>query len=187
MCKSVSTQIFQGVEGFSGFFQAFSGEQVTISFARRDYSSYGEDGEGIGDKTMQEGGLDEGFLVQQYTAQWQRPVSIERVLNRTKPVAMVGAGTGTLNVQGLMGSADGMESLLQSDEVCEPLTAIIRGAASFSECDDEGDVNKSGNDLIITLTNVIPQAITVTGSAQNQGIMLQTANAQFQFGGFKIG
>ena len=180
----MATEIFNGVEGFSGFFQAFSGEQVTIQFARMspemaDAVAKGE-ASALGDE------IDQGFLVQQYTAQWQRPVSIERVLNRTKPVAMVGAGTGTLQVQGLMGTADGIESLLQSDEICTPLYAIIRGAASFTQC-DEGAEEKSDKELVITLSNVIPQAITVTGSAQNQGIMLQTANAQFQFGGFKIG
>lgn len=181
----MATEIFNGVTGFNGFFQAFSGEQVTIEFAR--LSSKEADQVAAGEMSVLGDEISEGFLVQQYTAQWQRPVSIERVLNRPKPVAMLGAGTGTLQVQGLMGTADGIKELLQGDEICKPLCAVIHGAASFTECDDEGSKEKSDKELVITLTNVIPQAITVTGSAQNQGIMLQTANAQFQFGGFKIG
>lgn len=179
MANENKNQIFQGVEGFSGFYQAFSGGQVTIAFQRVETDSQGS-------STSTEKTIDQGFLVQQYTAQWQRQVSIERVLNRDKPVAMIGAGVGTLQIQGLMGTAEGMKSLLQSNEFCKPLTAVIKGAATLTQCDAKGKASTDNKQMTITLTNVIPNSITIQGSAQNQGIMLQSANASFQFGGFKL-
>ena len=123
--------------------------------------------------------------MQQYQAVWQRPVAIERVLNRTQPVAMIGAGTGTLVITGLIGTVAGLDSLIRNGrEQCDPLTVIIRGAQSVS-CGD-GGVDSYDDTCTITLTNAIPQQIQITGSSQQQGIQLQTANLSFVFGGFKL-
>lgn len=173
----MSQEIFNGVTGFSGFYNAFSGENVQITFARASANSDSID-------IANGSNLDEGFLVQQYTAQWQRPLAMERVLNRTKPVAMMGSGQGTLQLTGLVGTRDGITSLLQADELCEPLVCIIRGAASFTDCNNKE--TQSGNELIIKLTNVISDMITITGSSQQAGLQLQSATARFQFGGFSI-
>ena len=120
----MSTNVFNGVEGFSGFFEAFRGDSVSITFSRSGSNNNVTDS-------------DEGFLVQSYTAQWGRPVQIDHVLNRTKPVILLGAGQGTLQVVGLVGTAEGMDQLLQSNEMCTPLTAVIRGAATFQNCDGQ--------------------------------------------------
>ena len=166
----MSNKIFNGVEGFSGFFEAFSGENVTISFAR-------------GNATTDTIDTDAGFLVQSYNAQWTRPVSIDHVLNRKKPVALIGVGQGSLQIQGLVGTPDGLSKIMQANELCEPLTAIIRGAANFKAC--EGVGTGSGS-CVITLGNVLPQGIAISGSSQNQGINLQSANATFLFGSMSV-
>lgn len=166
----MGNKIFNGVEGFSGFFEAFSGDDVTISFAR-------------GNATPDTIDTDAGFLVQSYTAQWTRPVTIDHVLNRKKPVALLGVGQGALQIQGLVGTPEGLAKIMQANELCEPLTAIIRGAANFKSCEGTGTGNKS---CVITLGNVLPQGITVSGSSQNQGINLQSANASFLFGSMSV-
>ncbi len=168
-----NTNIFNGVEGFSGFFEAFHGENVSITFARTNSAGSTTD-------------VDQGFLARQYDATWQRAVSIDYVLNRTKPVAMVGAGNGTLSIVGLVGTAEGMQAILSSNELCTPLTAIIRGGATFTDCNNEGSSVANGQ-CIITLGNVIPTSVRITGNSQNQGIDLQSATVQFVFGSLKIG
>ena len=164
--------VFNGVEGFSGFFEAFRGENVSITFSRRTSGGTTTD-------------VDQGFLAKQYDATWSRTVQIDYVLNRKKPVAMVGAGNGTLSITGLVGTAEGMQSILQSNELCTPLTAIIRGGATFSNCDEDGTARSEGQ-CVFTLGNVIPVSVRISGSSQNQGIDLQSASVQFVFGSFKI-
>jgi hypothetical protein len=165
-----NVNIFNGVEGFSGFFQAFRGENVSITFQRGNSSA---------------GNVDEGFLAKSYQATWGRAARIDYVLNRTKPVAMLGAGQGTLSITGLVGTARGMQSILESNEQCTPLIATIRGGSTFMDC--KNNTSTTTGQCVITLGNVIPQQVTINGSSENQGIDLQTASVQFVFGSFKIG
>lgn len=174
----MSKEIFNGVSGFSGFYNAFSGDKVQITFVRANAN-----GEGTSNLTESE--LDQGFLVQTYRATWARNVAMERVLNRQKPVAMISAGSGTLQITGLVGTKAGITSLLQANEQCSPLVAIIRGAANFSNC-DTGASQSTSDEVTIKLTNVIPTTIDITGNSQNNGLQLQSATAAFVFGGFGI-
>ena len=166
----MGTPVFDGVDGFSGFFKSFDGENVSITFKRKGVE---ED-------------LDSGFLAQSYTATWQRGVLIQRLLNKKKPAVMLGSGDGTLRMAGLLGTTEGVKKFLTGDDVCEPLTVIITGNNSFKECGEDGGVQKSGTAAKITLTGVIPSSVSLGAQQAQGGILMQSCQLDAQFTGFSI-
>lgn len=161
----MGTPVFDGVDGFSGFFKSFDGENVSITFKRK----------GVEDD------LDSGFLADGYSATWRRGVMIQRLLNKKKPVAQLGPGDGTLSLTGLLGTSEGVKKFLTGDDVCEPLTVVITGNSSFKDCD-----GKSGSATKVTLTGVIPSSVTLGSQQAQGGIMMQSCRLDAVFTGFSI-
>ena len=199
-------QIFDGVSGFSGFYKPNTdGADTAIRFMRGNASTVEKEADKWFQKSANvvknrnlsqiKNNLNDGFLAQNYNVQWGRGVTMQRVLNKNNPNAMVGTGSGTLTIQGLLGTYAGFRSLLGLDgeygteDLCEPLNAMIACGNGFIACTTKGDktvseVATEGVGLI--LTNIIVANFSLQGQYDQNNILMQTGSVSFQIGGCKL-
>lgn len=170
--KKADINIFNGVTGFSGFYKAYDGNLTAIAFQRAG--------------SMQL--LDASFLVQSISITWNRSIQLQRVLNNTKPIAMVGVGNGSLTLQGMIGTYGAFAALVEDDSkenVCKPLSAVIASGTGFVGCAADGkQAELSG--VGINLSNLLLTGISYNHQFAQGDIMMQTANLSFQIGGMGI-
>lgn len=171
--KGGAINVFNGVTGFSGFYKAYDGLMTSIAFQR------------AGTKQV----LDASFLVQTVNINWGRSINLQRVLNNTKPIAMVGVGNGTLSLGGMVGTYGAFARLVEDDNKensCHPLSAVIASGTGFVGCTDSGD-QKDLYGVGINLSNLLLTNITYTHEFAAAGdIVLQRANLTFMIGGMGL-
>lgn len=168
-----AVNIFNGVTGYSGFYKAYDGLMTAIAFQR------------AGGKAL----LDASFLVRQVQIDWRRSIVMQRVLNNTQPIAMVGVGSGTLTLTGMIGTYGAFAGLVQDDSkenICNPLSAVIASGTGFVGCTEKGDqTNLYG--VAINLSNILLTGINYRHTFGGNGdIMLQEADLTFQVGGMGL-
>lgn len=200
--------VFNGVSGFSGFYKPNTdGLDTAIRFVRGNSASISKTAnkwaKDIGKVTLgnkegekAEGNIDDGFLAQSYQVQWGRGVTMQRVLNKNKPIAMVGVGSGNLSITGLLGTYEGFKKLLgldsdetNTEDLCNPLNALIACGNGFNACADDGETSvtvKAEEGLLLILTNIITASFNLGGQYDQNNILMQTGSVQFQIGGCKI-
>lgn len=165
--------IFNGVTGFSGFYKAYDGLLTAIAFQR------------AGSMKL----LDASFLVQSLQVTWNRSIQLQRVLNNTKPIAMIGVGNGSLTLRGMIGTYGAFAGLVEDDSkenVCYPLSAVIASGTGFIGCTDDGKQQDMAG-VGINLSNLLLTGITYTHQFAGAGdIMLQEAHLNFQIGGMGL-
>ena len=198
--------VFNGVSGFSGFYKPNSdGIDTAIKFVRgnkaaveKDANSFLKTASNIvlqnKENESLEGNIDDGFLAQSYQIQWGRGVTMQRVLNKNKPIAMVGVGSGQLSITGLLGTYEGFKALLgigdkatTTEDLCNPLNAIIACGNGFIACSNEDNKQIEAKSAVgIILTNIIVASFNLTGQYDQNNILMQTGSVSFQIGGCKI-
>jgi hypothetical protein len=172
--------IFTTVPGYTGFFGPATGNNVTVSFGRGDSIKATKDNIH---------NINNGFFCDQYVIDWNRPAQAKRFLNVTRPVAIVGFGTGTLTMMGLLGTYAGFQALVgentasTADDVCKPLFCIISPSNNFAACDKEAKDAASAETTQWHCTNLLLARINVTGQVQDNGVLFQQANITFTMGG----
>ena len=196
--------VFNGVSGFSGFYKP-SGDDIdtAIKFVRGNKATVEKDAKSFlktaskivlkdEENESLKGNIDDGFLAQSYQIQWGRGVTMQRVLNKNKPIAMVGVGSGQLSITGLLGTYEGFKALLGIDDkatttedLCNPLNAIIACGNGFIACSKDKQI-EAKSAVGIILTNIIVASFTLTGQYDQNNILMQTGTVNFQIGGCKI-
>jgi hypothetical protein len=179
MANDNNSGIFSSAEGYAGYFGPPSkGGSTIITIARGGVNN---------DITAS---VNSGFLADSYQCNWGRSVTIKRVFNNAKPIAIVGFGQGTITLRGLIGTTEGFKALVGADgnDVCSPLTITLKAACSFTECADNGGVSaKHDMNSEFQLTGCVLSSVGITGQIESQsGTMLQQADVTFNIGGFKL-
>lgn len=205
MSSKSTFDVFNGVSGFSGFFKpSTDGLDTAITFVRGNATTASEEAnnwvKSISKTVLGEASdesipknINDGFLAQSYSIQWGRGVTMQRVLNKNKPIAMVGVGSGQLGVTGMLGTFEGFKSLLglddkvqSTEDLCNPLNAIIACGNGFIACDKNNKQIAAKESVCIILTNVIVAGFNLGGQYDQNNILMQTGTVNFQIGGCKI-
>lgn len=169
------SDIFGKSTGYAGFYGPEDSGDLELMIAR---------GESGGTNVI----ANEGFLADGYTIDWGRAVSIKRVFNNDKPIAIVGHGQGTVNIQGLIGTKEGFEAIVGTSgstkqDLCTPLTITIKSGSPYNSCSNAGDAKA----VALKLTGCVLSRINVQGSINtDNGTRLQQANVVFNIGGFSV-
>lgn len=176
--QNQSVNIFNGTSTVGGVFEAFSNDKVMVSIARAStYNTNPNKGKN----------LDSGFLASGYRITFQRNVSPRRFLNNTATFFNLGYGTGTLQLDGIVGKKSAFDDLLTGkdvDNVCDPLVITI-SPSFYTEC-VEGKAKPNTNDsLKYICTNCIAQSVILNGQVDQQGIVMNSGTLVFQIGGLK--
>ena len=161
----------EGGGTISGVFGA-DGDDDTIVF-----SSIGED-------TL------DGFIIESYTLNWQRPIAYRRAFNKKGNIVNLGKGTGSLTLQGLVGPTDEFEALMKAtsgNSVCKTANCVISTGGGYSTCNSDGTQSKESGNLTITAQGIVLQGITMAGSLQEGAVSLTNATLTFKVGGVKLG
>lgn len=163
--------IFNSTNQYAGYYQTFSGGDTAITIKRATG----------GEEVDAKGG--DGFMVSQYQVQFARNVNIQRFLNMEQAVAIVGAGQGTMQLTGLVGTLDAFQRLLlgsdnTKEDVCNQLTIEIKDASSFNKCVDNNGTSQSGT---IRCSGGIVQGIQLGGQIDQAGVLMQTGSLTIQF------
>lgn len=164
--------IFNGTNKFAGYYEAFNGEKATVKIKRANSTS--------------EESIDNGFLVNVYSIGATRGVVINRFMNLDGAVAQVGTLNGTLQLQGLIGTAEGFKQLLGgstggSNDVCNQLVITISAAGGYTKCDGNGNSTKVNEDATFVLSGGIVNQVAITGQVDQNGIMMQSGSVSVQF------
>lgn len=123
--------------------------------------------------------LESGFLADTFSLQYQRPASLKYFLNGAA-VYEIGYGSGTLTLQGLLGTATQTAELLSSDiDGCTTLWITLEGAF-LTTCAGSDATNTK-----IIAKKAVPTALSVQSSIQQNGLKMQTSSVQFTFTGLE--
>ena len=169
--QNPEVNIFNGVKGFSGFYKAYDGLLTAIAFQRANSMEL----------------LDSSFLVESLQVNWNRSIQLNRVLNNTKPVAMVGIGNGSLTISGMIGTYVAFAGLIEDDSkenICYPLSAVIASGTGFVGCTNDGEQHDLAG-VGINLSNLLLTGIMYRHQLQGD-IMLQKADLTFMIGGMGL-
>lgn len=176
-------QIFSGNSGYAGFYgPSTTGNNVSVMISRAS-------GRGGNTNAL----ANEGFLADTYNIQWGRSVSIRRVFNNSKPIAIVGYGQGTVTLRGLIGTVQGFQNIVgaspndENADICDPLLITIENDAAYNKCTNNTVSQNPANNAYFDLTGCLLSNIVVTGQIESQsGAMLQQADITFSIGGFTV-
>lgn len=164
--------VFNGTNKFAGYFQAFSGGKAAVKIKRANDAS---------DAVT----IDEGFMVNSYTIQAGRGLVINRFLNMDGAVAQVGNLTGTLQLQGLVGTVSGFKKLLGGDsgnsDVCNQLVVTITASGGYTKCTETGEEIKVNSDAQFVIAGGFVSGFSLSGQIDQAGVMTQTGSVSMQF------
>ena len=168
--------IFNSTNKISGFYQAFSGTKAAINIARAS-----------GGGSVEAGA---GFMVNRYSVSFGRNVSIQRFLNVKDNVAMVGTGTGTCRLEGLLGKLADFKRLLvgtgSSEDICNQLILTIEDSSAFTKCSGDA-AEKSSDKRLIKCSGGIITSITLGGQIDQAGVLMQTGSLDLTFTDLELG
>ena len=128
--------------------------------------------------------IDEGFLCQTAAVNFTRNASKAFFLNVKGLAYIIGRGTGTLNLTGMLGNAESFSRLFGENVTnpCNGLFTVELDAFGLKPCDS----NRPEGTLI--LTGVMPTTIAITASIrEDNGALWYTANANFEVANLAIG
>lgn len=131
----------------------------------------------------------DGFIIEGYTLSWQRGLQYRRAYNKKGNIVVVGKGTGSLSLTGLVGPADEFERLVESTsgkDVCKNANCTISAGGGYSSCDSSGNTSTSSKNITITAKSIILQGLSISGQMQEGAVTLTQANMTFKVGGVAI-
>ena len=176
-----NNSLFNGTSKYAGYMEAFRGGKAEIQVYRKSAS-----GEGARTK------IGEGFMVSGYNAQFQRDVTLNYFLNIEDAVALIGRGTGTLSLQGMIGRLEDFDNLLGNtdagEDICNMLVVEITGATNFQKCTTDASgatTTSSGSGTIICAGGIIT-GVTLAGQVQQNGQTLQQGSLAIKFTEMKL-
>ena len=129
--------------------------------------------------------VDQALLVETAQIQFARAVSRKFFINLNGVAYIVGLGTGTLTVRGLLGSAQQFTNLFGTDlnDLCKMSRTATLETAGMQSCDD-GSEFASGS---FVMSGVIPQSVTITTTIAENGTLYYSADASFLISGLRSG
>lgn len=160
----------------------FNSDQVSVKYV----STPGLTGEGTsGILTFNSvggasGNVDTALLIDGMEIRFARTVSRKYFVNIPGCAYIVGLGSGTLTVSGLLGRASDFKELFGADlsNPCKTVRTATIKTKSLQACD-----GNTVNSDKITLTGVIPVSIGITTRIEQDGVLYYTANASFEITG----
>ena len=124
------------------------------------------------------------MLVQSASIQFQRNISKTHFINSGAAI-LVGRGQGTLQLQGLFGSAADIKALCGSpDKPCSMGQTITLEAGVLRKCDRDGDNKLTGgaSETLghkLTLHDCVCTGLSIVTTVQQDGSLYQQASATF--------
>ena len=127
---------------------------------------------------------DTALLMDSCTVAFNRGVQRRYFLNQAGGAYLVGVGNGTLQVSGLLGSAESFGKLFGGDDICKNKRNVKLVLSGMKQCDATTTKADAGS---IELKSVLPTGVSITASIQGQdGILYFNATATFTFTGMTI-
>lgn len=133
----------------------------------------------------------DGFLIDSYRLDWQRPIQYRRAFNVRGKLAQMGYGTGTLTLQGVVGPAEEFEKLVKAasgQDLCQTAACAISVSGDFAQCaeDGSGTINSETRSGVLTASGLILQGINMGATLQEGAVTLTQASMQFKVAGVSI-
>lgn len=133
-------------------------------------------------------GVKLGFLIDQYQLSWSRDVRTKRMFNLSGRLAIVGSGSGTLTLSGLVGAADQFEQLIQktsSQDICSSPVCTIAANNGFGICQN-GKSTTSTNAVEIECTGILLAQIGINGQISENNTLMTMGTLVFTVSGVNI-
>lgn len=129
---------------------------------------------------------DTAMLIESAQIQFARQLQRKFFLNSDGMGYIVGLGTGTLQVQGLLGSATSFASIFGVDlnDPCKEVLQVTLDVSGMYKCTNGASTNLGSG--IIILKGCIPQAVGVTTQLDQNGTLYYQATAAFEISGMEF-
>lgn len=132
-----------------------------------------------------------GFIVQGYRAEFSRPLSFTRALNMPGQVAVLGFGSGTLELTGLVGEASAFKALTNaSPEQCQFLYITINSGSGTQVCHYKDGVATETKAIStgtkIICTGGVVERVQLGMQSQDNGIIMQSGSVVMRITGMRI-
>lgn len=163
----MADNVFSGSDSFVGFIQAYSGKNASVTISKNGSSKE----------------LTGSFLVDTFSCDFARSVSLKSFLNVSGRVGLIGLPQGTIALQGLMGSPEDFKEFLGTEDnvACDLLTVTIEATNGYKSCSGNGNTTTSSKPCKFVCSGCLIQGLRMGGQSQEGGLTLVTASVQMQF------
>jgi len=129
---------------------------------------------------------DTAMLIESAQVQFSRQLQRKFFLNSDGMGYIVGLGTGTLQVQGLLGSATSFASVFGVDlnDPCKEVLQVTLDVSGMYKCTNGASTNLGSG--VIILKGCVPQAVGVTTQLDQNGTLYYQATAAFEISGMEF-
>lgn len=186
MATTTTNTVFNGSTNVIGVYNAFSTTVSQVYISSTEFKNNTTE--------AKDSLLNNGFLVRQYNLQFGQATSMERVLNKSGAIYHKGMAQGTLDLQGLTGSADAFVKLFgnggalnekNNNNPCGMFHIRIVAGGDLAAC-DENDKSMKGGAVVLECVNCMLTTFTANGQVSGNGEVISGAGLRFSVTGLKI-